>query len=1084
MRLAFNKEIVRSITRSWNRFLAIFAIVALGAGFYAGLRMAAPDMRLTIDRYLDDTAFMDAHIISTLGLSAEDVAAVAALDGVEAVTGGHTADVTANIGEASYTVRVHSLDIEAAAASDTSDGRRALSDDAAYLNRPMLVDGRWPERSGECLVDRSKLYADEIHLGDRVTLTEGVLPPEETFARTDFTIVGVVDTSYYLRFTRGTTTLNDGNIDRYLLVPEGDFAEPETYTDLFLTVEGAREASTFTDEYDALVQPVALALQDLAPVRTAARLAEVKAEAQSTLDEQWDEYDEARATADAELASAAAELEDAAAELASAERTLASSRRAYDAGVSELAAQRAQLQTLAAALPVLQQQLAAAEAAVGSLQVAYQAALAEESLGHTPSPGSSELLAQLSAAQSQLVSATTAYSTQVATYEAGMAALAEGEQRLKAAKRQLDAGAVELADGKQQLADGQAEYDRQKADAEAELVDAFAQLEDAQAEIDALEEPRWYVLGRGTNLGYASVSADAERIEAISLVFPLIFFLVAALVALTTMTRMVDDERTLIGTYKALGFSNARIASKYLIYAAIASVLGSVAGILIGSQVLPQTVWDAYTTVYTAPSALKPVDVPLALQAGLASVAITLAATFAAVQATLREGPATLMLPKAPRPGKRIALERIKPVWSRMSFSRKVTARNLFRYKKRLLMTVVGIAGCTALLLTGFGLKNSINDILDIQYGEISHFTTIVGFDAGTLDTTSTASLPPLQAALDDGELFSDRLAVHVEGMQITNAEDPQVASASDSVASAAEPMGFGFERDDDTSMHGYVLAPSEPDRLSTFIELRTRRGHDPLALDDSGAVITEKIARKLGLEIGDEVRLERLDDNGNAVPGSAMVFPVAGITEHYVSHYVYVTPGLYERVAGESPAYNEALGMAVATGDTERETLSQRLLELEGVTTVQYNDDINESFDDMLTSLDAVVFILIFAAGMLAFIVLYNLTNINVIERQREIATIKVLGFYDPEVNAYIYRETATLALMGCAFGLLAGVALEAFVITTVEIDVVMFGRTIHPMSYVYSAALTLVFAIIVNLAMAPRLRRIDMVESLKSVE
>lgn len=1084
MRHAFNKEIVRSITRSWNRFLAIFAIVALGAGFYAGLRMAAPDMRLTIDRYLDDTAFMDAHLVSTLGFSAQDVAAVVALDGVEAVMPSHTADVTASIGEASYTVRVHSLDIEAAQASDTSDGRRALSSDPSYLNRPMLVDGRWPERSGECLVDRSKLYADEIHLGDRVTLTEGVVPLEETFARTDFTIVGVVDTSYYLRFTRGTTTLNDGNIDRYLLVPEGDFAAPETYTDLFLTVEGAREVSTFTEEYDALVQPVALALQELAPVRTAARLAEVKAEAQSSLDAEWAEYDEARAEADAELASAAAKLEDAAAELAAAERTLASSRKRYDAGVSELAAQRGQLEALAGVLPVLQQQLAAAEAAVRDLQLAYEVALAEEALGHTPSPSSAELLAQLSAAQAQLSSAQAAYGTQAATYDAGMAALAAAEQQLAAAKRQLDVGAAELERGRRQLADGRAEFDRQKADAEAKLADALAQLEDAQAEIDALEEPRWYVLGRGTNLGYASVSADAERIEAISLVFPLIFFLVAALVALTTMTRMVDEERTLIGTYKALGFGNARIASKYLIYAAVASVFGSVVGIIVGSQVLPQTVWDAYTTVYTAPSALKPVDLPLALQAGVASVAITLAATFAAVQATLREGPATLMLPKAPKPGKRILLERIKPVWSRMSFSRKVTARNLFRYKKRLLMTVVGIAGCTALLLTGFGLKNSINDILDIQYGEISHFTTIVGFDAGTLDATSTADLPPLRAALDDKGLFSDRLVVHVEGMQITNAEDPPVASASDSVASAAEPMGFGFEEDSDSSMHGYVLSPSEPDRFSTFIELRTRRGHDPLALDDSGAVITEKVARKLGLEVGGKVRLERLDENGNAVPGSAMVFPVAGITEHYVSHYVYVTPGLYERVAGAPPAYNEALGMAVATDDAGREALSERLLGIEGVTTVQYNDDINESFDDMLTSLDAVVFILIFAAGMLAFIVLYNLTNINVIERQREIATIKVLGFFDSEVNAYIYRETATLALMGCVFGLLAGIALEAFVITTVEIDVVMFGRTIHPASYVYSAALTLVFAIIVNLAMAPRLRRIDMVESLKSIE
>lgn len=1083
MRIAFNTEVRRSITRSWTRFLAIFAIVALGAGFYAGLRMAAPDMRLTIDRYLDDTAFPDGHLISTLGFSGADVAAVERVDGVAAVMPSHVADATAATADASITVRFHSLDIVAARASDTADGARALSDDEEYLARPILVSGRWPERSGECVIDRSRIYATGPQTGDTLVLTAGTVPLEDMFARTDFTIVGVVDSSYYLRFTRGTTTLNDGNIDRFIYIPEGDFAEPDVYTDLFFTVEGAAAEPAFSPAYDALVTPVARRMAVLAPERTAARLAEVKGIAQEELDGARAEWEDARATADAELASAASELDIAAAELDDAERSLSSARRTYDAGASEFATQRAQLEALAAALPLMQQQVAAAEVAGHDLQLAYDAAVAEEALGNTPVPSSAELYAQLAVAQSQLAGARTAYATQQATYAAGTHALATGEQQLASAKRRIDAGAADLAQGKRAYTEGRAAYESEKARAEEELANGLAEIEAAQVDIDAIEEPTWYVLGRGTNLGYASVAADAERIEAISLVFPLIFFLVAALVALTTMTRMVDDERTLIGTYKALGYSKARIASKYLVYAGIASILGSIAGIVVGSQVLPDTVWNAYTTVYTAPPAAKPIDGPLALTALAASVGITLAATLAAAVATLREGPATLMLPRAPKPGKRIMLERIRPVWSRLSFSRKVTARNLFRYKKRLLMTVVGIAGCTALLLTGFGLKNSINDILDIQYGEISHYTAIVGFEPGTLEATGTAGIVPLGTMLEDPALFSDRLAVYAEGMQITNAEAAPAAASAGSGASV-KPVGFGSEEPSESSMHGYIWVPAEPERFASFIALRERLGGDGLTLDDSGAVVTEKVATELGIEVGGAVRIEQIDENGNVVPGSALVFPVSAITEHYVSHYVYVTPALYERVRGAAPAYNQALVMARASDADARERLSQTLLDVEGVTTVQYNSDITESFDEMLRSLDSVVAVLIVSAGILAFIVLYNLTNINVTERTREIATIKVLGFFDPEVNAYIYRETATLALMGCGFGLLLGIGLEAFVISTVEIDVVMFGRTIHAMSYVYSAALTLVFALIVNLAMAPRLRRIDMVESLKSVE
>jgi len=1127
---AFNKEIVRSITRSWTRFLAIFAIVALGAGFYAGLRMCAPDMRITVDHYLDETGFFDVRLVSTLGFTESDVAAVRDVAGVEAVGTEIVADATATVADRRTTVRVHSLDTTAAAGSEVTAGGGVASDDPTYLNRPILMDGRWPERSGECVIDESKLYANSAQIGEQVVLTAGVRPLEDTFGRTDFEIVGIVHSSYYLSFTRGLTTLNDGNIDRFIYIPEEDFAHPETYTDLHVLVRGVAGASPFDAAYDDIVDPVKGSLEDLGPVRAAARLAEVRAEAQATLDEGHREYADARAKADAEFAEVEAELADAAVKIAAAEEELADGQAEYDRGVRELAAERsalavrraeaqaqidagraqiasqqAQLDQLAAALPLLQAQVAAARTAVDDLRAAYDAALAEEALGHTPSPSSAELAVSLGDAEAQLTTAQAEYAEQFAAYDAGVAGIAAGlaqldakqleldqgvrqaelefasaQRSLAAARRALADGREELEDGRRELAEGRATFERERADAEAELADALAQLDDARVEIDELEMPEWFVLGRDTNLGYASIAGDADRIEAISVVFPFIFFLVAALVALTTMTRMVEEERTLIGTYKALGYGKGVITSKYLVYAGIASVAGALGGILIGSQVLPKTVWRAYTTMYTAPPALTPIDVPLALTAGVASVSITLVATLWAAGATLRESPATLMLPRAPKPGKRIALERVRPVWSRMSFSHKVTARNIFRYKKRLFMTVIGIAGCTALLLTGFGLKNSISDVLAKQYGPIYHYDTIIGFDEGALDLASGEG--SLELALGDRDDFTGHLVIHNDGVRLTNAEDPAPGDTN-----GIDGALTGGKNAQTTMMEGYLSVPRDAERLSGFISLRERVGGAPVPLTDEGVVLTEKIADRLGLSVGDTIRVEQVGLTGTVDHEETRTFTVAGVTEQYVSHFVYMTPTLHEDAYGEVPAYNQVLAVSGLAGDgddDERDQLSQRLLALDGVTTVQFTDDITSSFDDMLESLDSVVYILILSAAILAFIVLYNLTNINVTERQREIATIKVLGFYDAEVNAYIYRETALLALLGCALGLVLGIGLEAFVIITAEIDVVMFGREIHTMSYVYSAALTLVFALVVNVAMVPRLRRVDMVESLKSVE
>jgi len=1141
MRRAFHAEVRRSIGRSLTRFGAILLIVALGAGFYAGLRMCAPDMRLTVDAYYRDTAFMDVHLISTFGFSDADVAAVRAVDGVASVMPAHVADVTATIGDRRALVRVHGLDLEAARASDTSSGTSAISSDAGYLNRPILVAGRWPEAPGECVIDRSRIYANTAQLGDTVTLLEGITDVTDTFIQTEFTVVGVVDASYYLSFLRGTSTLGDGSIDRVMYVSDADFAHLDVYTDLFLTVNGAADVFTFGPAYDDVVNPVLSALGTLAPEREAARYAEVTSEAQRTLDDKRAEYEIARVDADTRFAGAEASLTAAAGEITDADARLTDAREQYDAGVAalarertsattrftqaqleldnaraEIAARELQLDQLAAALAVLSQQIASLEVTAADLQVAYEAALEAESRGEVVNPSSAEIAAQLAIVQAQLVSAQGAYATQLATYDAGVAALASAsaelaaqqaaldaareeadarfraaERELAAARRDIASGATALAAARQTLADARATYEAEKSSAESELADALATIEDAQAEIDAIPSARWYVLGRDTNLGYASFVSDAERVEAISIVFPFIFFLVAALVALTTMTRMVDEERTLIGTYKALGYSAGRIASKYLTYAGLASVSGSVVGILIGSQVMPYTIWQAYKTMYSAPDTLTPIDLPIALAAGAASVGITLIATYLAVAATLREGPAALMQPRAPKPGKRILLERARPVWSRLSFSQKVTARNLFRYKKRLLMTVIGIAGCTALLLTGFGLRDSIADILDKQYGEIYRYNMMIGLEIGETSSTPEAILSGMEDVPGAGGI-SDYLVQQITGVRISSGE-----GAGDGTAEA--------------SVDGYLRVPRDTASLDEFILLRNRVTGAPILLGNSGAVITEKAAERLEVGLGDTIYVEPLDATGNTTGKEAVALTVTGITEQYVTHLVYVTPALYEAAFGVPPTYNEALAKATlvtdagtetgegdtasgtavgsaadaaADADAAKEALSEALLARDGVGTVQFTEDITSSFDTMFESLDSVVLILILSAGMLAFIVLYNLTNINVTERQRELATIKVLGFYESEVSAYIYRETAALTAIGCAIGLALGIALEAFVIRTVEVDIVMFGRTIHATSYLYSAALTAVFAVIVNLTMRRRLRSIDMVESLKSVE
>ena len=642
------------------------------------------------------------------------------------------------------------------------------------------------------------------------------------------------------------------------------------------------------------------------------------------------------------------------------------------------------------------------------------------------------------------------------TYETERdAAMAQLEQTAQ----QLDT-AAQLNPVNGQIAAARAQLGQQQAQAEQQFADAEAQLADAQAEIDAMEPPELYVLDRTQSEGAASYQADSERMDSIADVFPAMFFLVAALVALTTMTRMVENERIEIGTYKALGYGTGTIACKYLAYAAAASVTGAVIGIAVLSQILPYIVMRAYAIIYAVPA--PPLPLPIqpgaALLSGGLGVGVTLLCTWFSVVSSLRETPSRLMLPRPPKAGKRILLEHVGPLWRRMSFSWKVTCRNIFRYKRRFLMTLIGISGCTALMLVGFGLHDSIWDIIDNQFGTIQHYNTVVSLDANATD----GDLESVRRMLREHDA-TELTRVDVQNMQVAGTDDTDPLSVQ-------------------------VIVPQEASALTDVITFRERVGHTSVAFDDDAVLVTEKAAATLGLHVGDELTLYRQDGMGNATGGGARA-RITGIVENYVGNMVYVGPEAWRQAAAQDDGMDAELAYRTTyavtpDGQRARDDLSAALREVPHLSTVGFSAISIETYSTMLSSINLIVVVLIVSAAALAFIVLYNLTNINIGERVREIATLKVLGFTRGEVNAYIFREIAILSLVGDLFGLALGTWLEGFVITTVEVDVVMFGRIIHPLSYLYAFLLTLVFSGVVVLAMRGRLDKVDMVESLKSVD
>lgn len=1095
MRSAFDTEIARSITGSWGRFLAIVGIAALGCGFYAGLRMTAPDMDMAADAYYDQTNLMDIRVVSTLGLTDADLDALRQIDGVRSVEGAFETDAMVTLNEEQYAVRIHSLPYEVKVSQAMDEAMTIVPEDAdAVQNKLTLVEGTWPKAPDECVISADNVMNSPVSLGDEIRLDEGVQDIDDTLRERTFKVVGFAHSPYYVSTTAmGSTTLGSGTIDQFMYVPESDFVADLPYTEAFITVEGADAEMSGSFDYQSRVDEVVKEIQGIAPSREQTRLDEVRSDAQKTLDEKRREYESERADAESQLADARKALDDAAAQLDSSREQISSGQAEYDSGVAKLAQERAsadeQMADAEAQIEEQQAQLDASKAqldqALPELKAGWAAVAA---LGVTPENAAGVvegLKAQLAALDPTMpgyeeqASALTAQIAQLETlirsqdgWDAGHAQAEDGAsqlasarerlaseraaaaEQLSSAESQLASAKAKLADGRAQLAQGEeeyesglAEYEEEHAKAQEEFADAEAKLADGQADIDAIEMPEWLIMDRTKNPGVVSFESDADRVDSIASFFPFIFFLVAALVALTTMTRMVEEERVLIGTFKALGYSRARITSKYLIYAAVASVTGSVIGIVALSLILPPIIMGAYAIIYSVPHGIiMPIDPLIALSSAGLGVGVTLIATWAAVASTLRETPAQLMLPRAPKQGKRILLERIRPLWRHLSFSWKVTCRNIFRYKKRLVMTVIGIAGCTGLLLTGLGLSDAINDIIDKQFGRtVLYNVQVTGDDDLTRDARH-----------------------ELEGLTEQSA-----------FAQAESMMASGPDRSD---LSVSVIVPEDPAAFQKLWVMRTRVGHEPLELGRDGVILTEKTANLLGLGVGDELTLAEQDSMGNAT-NTTYGLRVTGIMENYVANYVFLGRDVYEDTFGEAP---DAKTMFAQVGDDEgdHDAFREAAEGIEGVKTIAFNNETIDAYRKMLSSVNMIVVVLVVAAAALAFIVLYNLTNINITERQREIATLKVLGFTPHEVDMYIYRETILLTILGALIGLVFGIVLEGFVIVTAEVDYVMFGREIHVLSYVIAFVVTILFALVVMLFMRKKLANINMIESLKSNE
>ena len=1115
---ATRKDFYMEIRKSLGRFLSILFIVALGVAFFSGIRASEPSMRITGDRYFDQEELMDIQALSTFGITDDDIDAIEAVEGVERVEGAYSADMLCETKKKQYVFHVMSL--------------------PENMNHVTVSEGRLPKKIGECLVDDDMGYK----VGDTITLKSGTDDPiSDTLKQEKYKVVGIGNSPCYISFGRGSTTIGSGSVSGFLFVPAKTFAL-DVFTEVYVQVEGAENLIAYTEEYDKKIETVLDRIEEITGERGRIRKQEIVDDAQAEIDDAKAELEEGKLKAQEELDDAKAQIDDGEAKLTEAKQQIADGKsqissakttlnskddelteaktkyssglkkwqegtEAYEAGLAQFEAAKPEaLEEIAkgeAGLEAYRKQLdEAKKGAQGKLkelegQLAYIMSLEpgpededyeelhqkwEEQYGASIEQletGISEVnkeletletqeqdyqskltalnnsKAELAAKEQQLADTKAALdsskqqlSDAYSQIESGKGQLASGWAQIDEKEQELASGEAEIAESETTLEDAKVEYEEGKKEAEDEIADGEAKIADAEEELAEIEDPKWYVYDRSNLPEHDGYGENADRMRAIGKVFPVIFFLVAALISLTSMTRMVEEQRTQIGTMKAIGYSKWAIVSKYLSYALLATAGGSIIGVLIGEKVLPFIIIYAYGIMYQhIPEILVPYDWAYAIEASIAAVACTMFATVFSCYRELGEQPAALMRPPAPKIGKRVLLEYVGVIWKRLNFTWKSTIRNLMRYKKRFFMTIFGIGGCMALMLVGYGIRDSVFEIADIQYTEIQTY---------------------------DGNLILKENLSEDEHQELTDSleQNQDIARFMDAYMKNLVLTKDGHERET------YVMVLGQPKDSEKYVHFHDRKTKEAYELSDDGAIISEKTAKLLNAKVGDTISVKDENEGNKDIV-------IQNICENYMGHYLYMTPKYYEKVYGEKPEYNTVLFSVQDSYTREQmEEAGEKILARDEVLSLSYMKDIEKRLNDMLKSLNLVIIVLIVSAGMLAFVVLYNLNTINIAERKRELATLRVLGFYNPEVAAYVYRENILLTLIGTIVGAGLGKILHLFIIETVEVPAAMFGRIINLPSYIYSFLFTILFSMIVNGVMYFKLRKIDMVESLKSIE
>lgn len=908
------------------------AIIALGVGFFAGIKATSPSMYSLAETYYSENKLMDYRVISAVGFTEDDISEIEKLDGVESVMPSYYYDASLSADEGGQLIHLISVP------------KKYKKNDE--LNTLVTLEGKLPEKTDEIAVEGVGFNGSSHQTGDTIKFAElaGDAKVSDSLKSLSYKVVGKVQSPLYISYQRGKTKIGDGKLDEYMYINSSSF-KIEKYNEVYIKADFSDKYSPFSDEYDDKSDELKKEIEKVAESRTKVFKTETLKKARDELEKGKKEYAKQKSDTEKKLAKAKKEIDE-------------------------------------------------SEAALSA----------------------------------QAVLAGTAYAAQ-ADYGNANQLLA-----------QLEAGKAEYEKNKK-------EADKKLAEAEKKLKDGEKELKKTEKKLNSMSKSVWYVRNRDDNPGYDTFTQNADRLDAVASVFPLFFLLVAILVCVTTMTRLIEEKRTEIATFKALGYGNASIIAKFVIYSLIAGVTGSVIGTAIGVATLPFIIYNAYKIMYYIGDITLVLNVPIILMGILAAILCTTAVSIIVCAKSLRLKPAQAMRPKAPKPGKRILLERITPLWKHMSFTAKLTARNLFRYKARLCMTVIGVAGCTALIVAAFGLLNSFDPLTEVQFGEVFHYdAVVVPKDGGS-------------------EKQLDYLVKKAE-------KDEDVKRAM-----------LCMQEEITIDAHGkHYSAPltinvfSDTAHFDEIVHLQERESKNPLTLDDSGVMINEKYAATNKLKVGDTVKIKGKIGTAEA--------KIAGIYEQYINNYLYMTPKLYHELFKKQPVYNMlCVSLDEAKGD-RADNFSSQMLSDNRIVAVTFMAEKITEFKNMLNSLNMVVLVMIVCAAALAFVVLYNLTNINIAERVREIATFKVLGFYNRETSSFIYKENIILTLMGIAVGLGLGILLTGFIVRTVEIDNVMFGREIYFTSYLYAAGLTMLFSLLVNGVMSFKIKAVNMVESLKSVE